>query len=145
MISKFLLAALLAAQTGAPQPRTSFVCVPDLVTGFRFDVVGQKWTSNSFAATDRYVVAPSSRPGSAWEIKQVGHEAPVAICDEGFNKAGTLGCEGFVVFRMNRSSLRFLAAFVIGFWSDDLSKTPDPLFKEGANTPSITIGRCAPL
>jgi hypothetical protein len=47
-------------------------------------------------------------------------------------------------FRLNKNNMRFLNAYLIGYWSDGQTKGL-LLGAEGDNTPSIEIGRCTPL
>jgi hypothetical protein len=44
----------------------------------------------------------SQKDDTVWEVKELGKEFPVALCDRDFNKAGTLICGE--AFRINRDS-----------------------------------------
>ena len=52
-----------------------------------------------------------------------------------------------IEFRMNNKNLRFLVAYLVGYWLDDIPGDefePFP-FPEGANTPNMQIGKCTSL
>lgn len=134
-----------ALLVSAQSTNESFVCIPDLSTGFHFDRDTREWTSVQFKADERYIVSRSARRGYFWEVRETGSNMPLASCKNDFNEYGSMACEGFVLFRMHRRNLRFLAVTQLGYWSDDLSDNADSLSREGANEPAMTIGRCARL
>jgi hypothetical protein len=121
----------------------AFVCIADLTTGFTFDGTPKKWRSTNFRATSKYFVSKSKTSGE-WEVKSVGDPVPLSSCtsvrnDEELVCSEALGWE----FRMNRYSLRFLYAYLLGYWDD---RTRPPTYvKEGLRQPYLAIGACSPL
>ena len=92
----------------------------------------------SFTADQKYVVSKpminSIGRGNAWEIKRVGESIPIALCKKDFNEFGTLHCtSGSSDFRMSKKTLRFLHAYLAGYWAVD-----NIIEKEGGDTPDVS-------
>lgn len=125
----------------------AYLCIPELTTGFAYHRGTHDWHLANFKSDNQYIV---SRPqgGAAWQVTQVGRATPAGFCRRDFTKAGILTCEGFDEFKMNRTNMRFLHAYLVGYWTDNGDhrfKGNPALFKEGENTPFLEIGKCAPM
>ncbi len=74
--------------------------------------------------------------GDRWVVANVGSDFPMYVCPKDFTSSGSLFCEGFGSFLMNKANLRFQIYYQVGYVSDQ---------KEGPDTPYIGIGKCSPL
>jgi hypothetical protein len=122
----------------------SYLCVSDMVTGFAFNKETKQWEIARFKANEKFVVTRSKGSMFVWEVRRTGLNAPVSYCQEDFTASGYLICKGFDSFFMNRKTLRFLTIYTMGYW-DDVFDEKTEIFKEGANTPNMKIGKCTPL
>lgn len=78
----------------------------------------------------------------------MGNEFPDATCSQDFNEYGVLTCSNMYEFRFNRNNLRFMAVYMIGYWTDNNPAIPGSSsfkFKEGDNDPAMQIGKCSPI
>jgi len=58
----------------------------------------------------------------------------ITWCKEGFSNLGFLNCNRSpIIFRMNKLNLRFIVAYLNGFWDDDLADklAGSDFFEEG--------------
>jgi hypothetical protein len=142
------MAPLLAPSFATPADESaaieSYLCISDMATGFFFDQERRMWRDAAFTDGRKYLVVRSSENPKTWEIKTIGQSEPSASCDEGFSGAGLMMCRGAIEFRMNRNSLRFIAAHLFGYWTADIP-SPSGEFQEGKFTPYLLIGKCNPL
>jgi len=122
----------------------SYLCISDMATGFSFDKERGMWRDVAFTDGRKYLVVRSSENPSKWEVKTNEQPEPSAFCDNGFSSAGLMMCRGAIEFRMNRNSLRFIAAHLFGYWTADIP-SPSGEFQEGRFTPYLLIGKCSPL
>lgn len=137
------LGALLLSSSVAAAD--SYLCVADMAAGFSFEKTARNWKSSTLIPKGKYIVSRSTRKGFTWEVKEVGDKDASILCKDDFSEKGALVCDGFTQFRMNRTSGRFLAVYVIGYWTDDKNAKEGELFREGADTPHMEIGKCSPL
>ena len=136
----FFISVLLAPTTATATE--TFVCIGDIATGFAFDATSRQWEKASFKSNTKYVITKSSSTETVWEVKQVGKNIPTALCDQDFNDTGGLTCRGFEEFRMNKNNLRFVRAYLFGYWTDNaMNRLTGERFAESENTPVIEIGR----
>ncbi len=146
MLGRVCVCLLAVGWATAPQQSDqSFVCLPDLATGFRFDSASREWHTATFETHERYVISRSSRPGRQWEVKEVGNSTPIAWCKADFTEGGTLACDGFQTFKMNRTTMRYLSAYLLGYFYQGAAAPDTSLAREGGDTPYIEIGRCSSL
>ena len=124
----------------------SYLCIADMSVGFKFESQGVRWKNAQYNTDQKYIDSRSSNPSNSgkWIIKEIGHSVPSAFCDDEFTEIGSLRCSGLVEFRMNKKNLRFLVAYLFGYWTDSIPGDKSPLV-EGENTPSVDIGKCSPL
>lgn len=137
------IATLIATPSFAAEQ--AFLCVADHATGFSYNESTKKWGPSIFSAQNKYLVSKISGGQDSWQVKYVGADSADATCKDGFNSGGTLVCDGFMQFRMNSKTRRFLSSHQLGYFSDGATKTSIPIFKEGANTPYMEIGKCSSL
>lgn len=145
---RFVVAAVLSLSAGVGQAADAYLCATQMVTGFSYDEAGHGWRPADFKGGGKYLVSRSRVDGAEWEVVKVGDAVPSAFCKEDFSKAGTLTCRGFDEFKMNRINLRFIHAYLVGYWTDDHEgrRQRDPaLFKEGENAPFLELGECSAL
>jgi hypothetical protein len=141
-IMVFFLCCLLSTPALAGD---SYICIADMATGFSFDKSRRQWSSANFKATGKYIVSKATIGENAWDVKEVGAPIPMSFCKNDFNEFGLLTCDGLFQFRMSKNNLRFIRTALIGYWNDDLKGSKGEFLKEGANEPSIEIGKCSPL
>ena len=138
------LAALLLLAASA-NAQNSFVCAADHSVGLKFDKTTKRWKPAIFNASDKYLITRANeiqrKQGQRWEIRTIGSDSPSFTCKEEFTERGILTCEGFGEFVFNKKSNRFLTSYMMGYVYDG----PDHPFgiEEGADTPSLTAGRCS--
>ena len=137
-------AAVLAAE---PE---SYVCNGKQAVGFAMNKHTHRWSVSVFNPR-QYVIRvpkrgpdqPSGAQTAVLAVYQVGGNAsdPAGplFCDQGFNDAGFLRCEGLgESFMFNRKTHRFVHWLPYGYID------PPGAFFDGA-TPYIEIGTCAPI
>jgi hypothetical protein len=128
-----------------------YVCTQEMVTGFAQDK-NDTWRQGRFQPDQQFIVRPateSERTLSAlrgernainnkWVVQPLGLDL-IAVCPGDFKPDGHLVCRGVIEeFRMNKNSLRFLWAYLSGYWD----ATPG---HETSDTPTIAIGKCVPM
>jgi hypothetical protein len=111
----------------------SYLCIGEQATGFIFNETNKTW-STSKLTTRKWIIKKSETPSSKWVVLMFGTDSPVAYCKEDFNENGSMVCDGFFDFRMNNIKLRFISAYLIGYWG---------IHAEGEDSPSIEIGKCS--
>lgn len=122
----------------------SYLCAADMATGFSFDKATKQWNATTFKPDKKYIVNKSLSKKATWEVKEVGTKYPLVGYKEDFSSEGYLYCNGFLKFKMNNKSLRFLSAYLMGYYEDYTDQEPgEP--EEGEDTPYIAIGKCSPL
>lgn len=144
---KILLALCALAACTAALGQSSYVCTVEKTVAFKFDKQSKTWSNVSFAMKDEYVIRrpnPKDSPSeqkAAWIVKR--GIISVATCEHDFSvPADNLLCEGWETFRFGRKRMRFVSAFLMGYFSDDLSGRM--ALEEGSNEPSLKIGQCSP-
>jgi hypothetical protein len=143
-----MLALLLASSGARAQEVSSYICVTDMATGFRFDQGSKTWQQARFNASSKYIVSrPKERSMFSWELREVGSQDTRGFCKNDFNEVGNLFCDTMGgQFKFSKGTLRFIHTYAMGYWHDQ-----NPLVenkyrsKEGADTPFIEIGKCSPL
>jgi hypothetical protein len=131
-----------------------YICITDMATGFAYR--NEAWRETSFKPNEKFIVRPPRDgehallaghwgiPDAKWVVERLGQGVGSAGCLD-FDAAGNLFCNGAVMnfviddFRMNKNSLRFLHAYLAGYW-DKTSATGD-----GRDTPFIDIGKCSSM
>jgi hypothetical protein len=126
-----------------------YICIDDMATGFKFE--NGEWQQSRFKPDSRYIVRPVTKDdapmlrgfvesilGNAkWVVMKVGEPLPFAGCTEPAAH-GSIFCKGlYEEFKMNEKSLRFLYAYLQGYWH--------PLDEGKSDTPLIEIGKCSPM
>ena len=142
------LCAMISAAAAVDEP-SSYLCAPDMATGFIFDKTTGQWHGANFRATQKYVVSRSKTAKSEWEVKEVGSPLPQAFCisNPKWNPQALL-CEGPTAnFWMDRKNLRYLNVYPHGWWDVGQDVGVEHLFgvREGDDTPYIEIGKCTPM
>ena len=122
-----------------------YICVMDMSTGFYFEA--GVWHSTKFIPDKKLTVRRSTQ-GDKWMLSELGEQTAMNSCSDDFDEAGNLYCgkefpdEAGVSraspydFRMNRKSLRFLLAYLEGYYNATLGN-------EAENTPYVAIGKCS--
>lgn len=139
----------------AAQP--SYFCVEELKTGFSIDSSGYGWEQSNFHANGKFLVRPAEpgdriyeteELGNGYHVFEIGEEWPTSYCEGGFSfwdngklvASPWLHCRGFITFRMNSETLRFVETYPFGFADSKKGEK-----QKHGNTPSIAIGSCSPL
>lgn len=143
----FLASAIALLFSGTAVASDAYLCIADLSTGFSFNKDTGEWHRANFAAGEKYVLSKAKE--GEWVVMKMGQDHPLLRCPGDFNAGNNLICsDGINDFRMNRHLLRYLRAFLIGYYVDysDLKGLPGiPAMKEGGDTPELEIGKCAPI
>ena len=126
-----------------------YLCVADMATGFSYN--DGAWRSGGLKASEKYLVHRSDASGAIgikaakWYVSEFGSKSAAAVCYDDFDKSGNLFCKqqdrfdvDYVDFRMNKNSLRFLYAYLAGYWDREAGT-------EAGDTPYLAIGRCSPM
>lgn len=144
-----------------------YSCVEDMATGFvhegtswhaaNFDAssrfVVRPPTQIDRGYLEDAIKFPNAR-NLKWVVSETEAAPPIFACTGDFSELGNLLCPPVGVapsdrydlsalnspsyFRMNRNNLRFLFAYLSGYWADK----PD---REGGDAPLIAIGKCTPM
>jgi hypothetical protein len=135
-LTAFVLLPLVARAEG-------YICVTDMATGFAYK--SGAWRSTNFTAKEKFVVvrvAGGDAPQFKWGVWPLGESQAVAWCRDEFDKSGKLICSETlplnVTFKMNRNTLRFLYAYLVGYWDGTGAD-------ESKDTPAIAVGKCSPI
>jgi len=120
-----------------------YICVTDMATGFAYKAGA--WRSTSFMPKEKFLVVRASggeAPQVKWGVWPLGEEQAIAWCRDEFDKSGDLVCKETrlvdVTFKMNKNTLRFLYAYLVGYWDRTAAN-------ESKDTPAIAIGKCSPM
>ena len=144
-----------------------FICVTDKATGFAYEG-GDWHSANFEASKKFIVRRPTSvdqgyfedviklpyAKNVGWVVSETGRALPIFACTGEFSQLGNLLCPPVGVgpsdrydlsalnspsyFRMNKNTLRFLFAYLTGYWGDK----PD---REGRDSPLIAIEKGSPM
>ena len=153
-----LLLLLIAPLHAVPQTSDSYLCIPDLSTGFKYK--DGEWQTVRFnVAEEKYVLRKRKRKrkekhpiysDSKWLIFRFGETTPAGGCDKGFDSSGLIACSYYLYgdFRMNRGTGRYQAIYWPGYvdsQSADAANLDPEAQRDGEDTPSMTIGRCSAI
>jgi hypothetical protein len=125
----------------AAEGTIGYLCVADKSVGFHQAANGE-WEAAEFKADGKYLIKKpreqfaknSEDETNLWVVTPVGSDAPIYGCTSDFSDVGSLGCEGFGYFLMNKKTLRFQAYYPIGY-----------VVERKGNTPNLAIGTCSPI
>ena len=118
--------------------QSSYLCIPDLSTGFSYQKSTNKWISTDFNIQGtKYIL--SKKNDGIWEWKDFGQKDSLIRCPDGFNESGYINCISLHRIQFNRTNLRFQLIYPIGYTNKDI------IGKEGEDTPHMQIGKCSPL
>ena len=144
-----------------------FICVADMATGFAYDggnwhsanfEAGKKFVVRRPTPVDQGyfedVIKLPNATNLKWVVSETENALPIFACTGDFTQLGNLLCppvgagpsERYDLsalnspsyFRMNKNTLRFLFAYLTGYWGDK----PD---REGRDSPLLAIGKCGPM
>ncbi len=125
----------------------AYICVPDHVTGFKFE--GGEWKPSIFNTDNKkYIIRRSKESdlhGTAypWIWGELGDERPVGICKETFSKIGVMNCLGLGTdLQISSKTLRFQETNTYGYVFDGFNDGDIP---DSSNTPFIMIGKCSEI
>ena len=135
VVTVFAVGCLLSTSVRAED---SYLCAGEQATGFGFNEKNAKWNAANLTAK-RWIVKVDDTYSKGFVVLEEGAKYPASFCGY-FDSAGNLLCQGFWQFRMNRRSLRFISAYLEGYWNYDAK---DMKNKEGESAPSIEIGNCS--
>lgn len=133
-----LATALLvsASTTAHAEDATSYLCIAEKGSGFKFNTSNQTWEHARFNVSEsKYILSKSQ---GVWTWKRVGQKHGIT-CSENFNESGYMHCTSFDQVTMNRKTLRFLLVYPVGYVNVGIAG------KEGEDTPSMEIGKCSSL
>jgi len=124
-----------------------YICAMDMSTGFYFEAGA--WHSTKFIP-DKNLTVRRSTQADKWVLSELGEQTATSSCSDDFDEAGNLYCGkefpdeagvsrvGSYDFRINRKSLRFVIAYLEGYYNAIPGNEAD-------NTPYIAIGKCRPM
>ncbi len=146
MQKRGIICATLALSIPAQASAESWLCIPDLATGFKYDAGTKQWREATFKTEgDRYIIKAADDGKNAYVITEFGDPStiPNAWCENDINDGGYLFCKGiFTEFKFNKNNLRFLQTYHGGYIEIQPS---NKFMKEGDDTPLISIGRCSKI
>lgn len=116
---------------------TRYYCENSATVGFARDEPSNQWVGAVFGDRESYSIIESE--DGAYEIKVVGRDL-YAGCYGDFDKRGFLDCEGVFMFKFNRISGRFIAAFPHGFYN--VVPGMNELTDKTVDWPWMRIGTC---
>ncbi len=119
-----------------------FLCVADLATGFKFNSASKSWENANFnVSSEKFIISKSEIDKQSYKVTLMGEKVEQAVCEEDFNEAGILFCDGFSEYRFNKNNGRYVKVYLIGYYTYTAGST---MFGEdGKNTPHIEIGKCS--
>jgi len=119
-----------------------YFCFADKSTGFVYDKDLKEWVNSNYQGDHKYIVSKLNVKGKIWEVKKLGNDASVSICEDHFNESGILLCDGICEFKMNKINRRYILTCDVGYYySGEGMKYSD----EKSATPFIQIGKCSPI
>ncbi len=142
VVSAFLIAGRADAET--------YLCVGEHASGFRFDPVTKEWKAAHFSAkNERYLIRkPNAQElnrnkDSFFVVHKIDENIIVGNC-KSKDEYGSIFCEkigGY--FRLNTSLGRYMSSYEFGYIDENIPSAFGMPRNEGANTPSIIIGKCS--
>jgi hypothetical protein len=131
LVSSFALILTLCILPSLVLAETSYLCMPDEASGFRFNPYQKSWEPVIFKVAQEKILLKKSDRG--WEWVKFGHKYG-SLCKE-MDKS--LQCDIYVgEVLLNRNTLRYIETYMIGYVNGS---------DNNDNTPFIAIGRCTPL
>jgi hypothetical protein len=113
--------------------QSSYLCIADATTGFRYDNNSKEWVKTSFKTADEKYILKKNQEG--WEWLEFGSKTGMQ-CGE-INEYGWLHCTLWVgSLKFNKNNLRYLRTYDAGYVDGK---------NNNDNTPVISIGKCSPL
>lgn len=134
---KLLVTLLISTNSSLALSQTSYLCIPDLSTGFVYRKNLDKWATTTFdVSKNKYLLSKSSN--GLWQWKNFGKELSIN-CKGEIDEYGYLICNGMEQITFNKKSLRFIKIYKVGYVNKGI------VGNEGEDTPSMDIGTCSPL
>ena len=136
------LCAMISAAGAVDEP-SSYLCAPDMATGFILDKTTGQWHGANFRATQKYVVSRSKTAKSEWEGKEIGDQLPKAFCIS--NLATRNGIHRLCSAKGRSCGGRFLLVRVCFASHGDGPHSPGTWFHLGWASPHPYFGRGSEL
>ena len=151
-----VVAAILMLLTEPANAADTYLCIPDLSTGFAFDAKSQKWNPTHFSVSGKKYLLKRVAGGAEWS--DFGSPYAPAPCTN-FDAGGFTVCKSetsegafnvrFSTINFNERSLRYELAVWGGYMYGGLpswgNPIVDPFLKDNHDTPVIEIGTCSGL
>ncbi len=118
--------------------QSSYLCIADLATGFKFNNNTKRWESTNFNIKNSKYIIKKNTDG-VWEWKDFGKNSMGVTCNKDFNESGYLRCESLIHVNFNNKSLRYILYYPVGYVNIGIAG------KEGDDTPSLEIGTCSQI
>ena len=144
---KILLALCALVACTAALGQSSYVCTVEKTVAFKFDKQTKTWSNVSFAMKDEYVIRRPNPKDSPSEQKAAGSSSEASSLSRPASTTSPCPRTTCCARDGRRSDsagkeCAFVSAFLMGYFSDDLSGRM--ALEEGSNEPSLKIGRCRP-
>ena len=112
----------------------TFLCIPDKVTGFKFNNLQGEWVEASFASRKKYLVKKGTKQ-KGYIFHEFGNENVKSDCGRMRGTDNFLKCDGLVgeVYFLGKT-LRYTRAWMQGY-----------LHNITGLTPTLEIGSCSKL
>ena len=121
-----------------------YICLADIVTGFKYSETSEKWVETGFLADDKYIISESDTERYAFEVVKIGSKYPEANCEEGFGEYGFLICNGAGQdFRFQKKNGRYIRSNVMGYFN--VLPSSNGITDSTSDTPFLEIGKCSPF
>jgi hypothetical protein len=117
-----------------------YICLADIVTGFRYSETSEKWVQTKFIADDKYIISESDSESYAFKVVEIGSKYPLANCKEGFNEYGFLFCDDF---KFQKKNGRYIRSYTVGYFN--VLPSLNEISDSTSDTPFLEIGKCSPI
>jgi hypothetical protein len=137
-----ILVVILMMLSAPAYALDSYLCVPDMATGFIFDRTSQKWHPAQFNVSGKKYLLKRVAKGAVWN--KFGSSDSADHCTD-FNEGGYTFCTGLSNVTFNEKNLRYQLIYPIGYMSGGIAGPMNDLISALGDTPFIEIGTCSVL
>ena len=121
-----------------------YICLADILTGFKYSENSEKWVQAGFLANDKYIISESDTESYAFKVVKIGDENSIANCVEGFGEYGFLHCKGVGQdFRFQKKNGRYIKSSIMGYFN--VLPSLNGISDSTSDTPYVEIGKCSPF
>lgn len=145
MRKRAIICAALALAIPTQASAESWLCIPDMATGFTFDAEAKRWRQTNFNVEGvKYLISKPEFAPYAYTVTEFGKKQSIfdPTCKNGPNEVGVMACTGLVTdFKFSEKNLRYIRTTTLGY----AEPYTTGVHEEGGNTPNMEIGRCSKI